>query len=226
MAGIGSRFVGLEKLPSRLSRFDVEAFFSLSSDDVASIKARFRSDRHVGVALQLVFLRATGRTLDRLAVLAVDTHGYTHVGMAFAKLLHFDLCPRLKSLPERKLYIPRDLDVPDTLEPVVAREVSWRPIELGWNELVRAAASLKSGRVSAVVLMQRLGSAAKEICCIERPTASASCCARCTYATTSRSRPSGVRSISCSTAASRCTSCRARSTSVGSLRNAGAAPTR
>ena len=98
---------------------------------------------------------------SRLTLLAVDTHGYTHVGMAFAKLLHFDLCPRLKSLPERKLYLPRDLEVPDNLEPVVAREVSWRPIEQGWDELLRAAASLKSGRVSAVVLMQRLGSSAQ-----------------------------------------------------------------
>lgn len=67
MVGIGSRFVGLERLPSRLSTFDAEAFFSLTTEDVAAIKARFRSDRHVGVALQLVFLRASGRTLDRLA---------------------------------------------------------------------------------------------------------------------------------------------------------------
>lgn len=97
----------------------------------------------------------------RLTLLAVDTHGYTHVGMAFAKFLGFDLCPRLKSLAERKLYIPRDFEVPDNVEAPVAREVSPRPIALGFDEMRRAAASPKTGCVSAVVLMQRLGRAAQ-----------------------------------------------------------------
>ena len=39
--------------------------------------------------------------------LAVDTHGYTDFAMALARLLGFDLCPRLKELKQRRLYVPR-----------------------------------------------------------------------------------------------------------------------
>ena len=38
--------------------------------------------------------------------LAVDTHGYTDFAMALARLLGFDLCPRLKELKQRRLYVP------------------------------------------------------------------------------------------------------------------------
>jgi TnpA family transposase len=96
-----------------------------------------------------------------LARLAVDTHGYTYPGMAIAKLNGFDLCPRLRDLAERKLYLPRRMDTPDGLEPVVVSDVSLRAIRKGWGDLLRVAASIHSGRVSASVALQRLGSAAQ-----------------------------------------------------------------
>lgn len=83
MVHIGLRFVGLERLPARLSRFDAESFFSLTTDDIQAIRQRFRSDRQVGAALQLVFLRAAGRSLDRLAV--VPKALLTHIGDALGK---------------------------------------------------------------------------------------------------------------------------------------------
>ena len=39
----------------------------------------------------------------RLSMLKVDSHGYTLAGMARAKILGFDLCPRLRALAARKL---------------------------------------------------------------------------------------------------------------------------
>ena len=51
--------------------------------------------------------------VDRLERVAVDTHGFTHFAMALAKLVGFDLCPRLAKLKKRKLYLPRGLDVPE-----------------------------------------------------------------------------------------------------------------
>jgi TnpA family transposase len=39
--------------------------------------------------------------------LAVDTHGYTDFAMSHARLLGFDLCPRLKELKQRHLFVPR-----------------------------------------------------------------------------------------------------------------------
>jgi len=71
------RFVGAEQLPRHLSEFDVEQFFRLLPDDVLAIRDRFRADRRLGPALQLVFLRASGRPLDRFA--AVPKHLLRHL---------------------------------------------------------------------------------------------------------------------------------------------------
>ena len=67
MRPIHLRFVGATELPKSLSDFDVEHSFRISAADIAAIRERFRADRRLGVALQLVFLRATGRPLDRAA---------------------------------------------------------------------------------------------------------------------------------------------------------------
>ena len=48
--------------------------------------------RQAGAAIEGVVRQTAVATLERLAV---DTHGYTDFGMAIAKLLGFDLCPRL-----------------------------------------------------------------------------------------------------------------------------------
>src|SRR2546428_11101346 len=62
------RFVGTDELPKSLSEFDVQQFFYLTPDEIAAIHGRFRADRRLGPALQLVFLRASGRPLDRFSV--------------------------------------------------------------------------------------------------------------------------------------------------------------
>lgn len=61
------RFIGVENLPSRLSEYDVREAFALSHDDVAAVCDRFRHDRRVAAAIQMLFLRASGRPLDRFA---------------------------------------------------------------------------------------------------------------------------------------------------------------
>ena len=61
------RFIGFENLPSRLSEHDVREAFALSQDDVAAVCDRFRHDRRVAAAIQMLFLRASGRPLDRFA---------------------------------------------------------------------------------------------------------------------------------------------------------------
>ncbi|CAN7557219.1 MULTISPECIES: DUF4158 domain-containing protein [unclassified Variovorax] len=61
------RFIGAETLPSRMSELDVQQFFSLSKDDISAVCERFRDDRRVAAAIQLLFLRASGRPMDRFA---------------------------------------------------------------------------------------------------------------------------------------------------------------
>lgn len=140
MPGLEFRFVGQDRLPTRLSEFDVERYFALTESDIAALNERFRRDRRAGAAIQL--------------------HGYTNVGMAIANLLGFDLCPRLRNLAERKLYLPRTIAAPEGLEAIVVPEISFKAICEGWDELLRLVASIHSGRVSATVAPQRFGSAA------------------------------------------------------------------
>jgi TnpA family transposase len=119
------------------------------------------NERQAGVAIEGVeqFNRVEDRI--RLSLLCVDTHGWTNVGMGLAKLLGFDLCPRLRDLVERKLFLPHPFSIPEELEAVVDRRVSLRAVERGWEDLLRLAASIRTGRVSAALALQRLGSAAR-----------------------------------------------------------------
>ena len=55
-------------LPARLSKFDVEQYFTLTKADVLALCERFRADRRVPAAILLLHLRASGRPLDRVAV--------------------------------------------------------------------------------------------------------------------------------------------------------------
>jgi TnpA family transposase len=119
------------------------------------------NERQAGAAIAGVVHHNNTEERIRLELLSVDTHGYTNVAMAVAKLLGFDLCPRLRDLSERKLYLPRKLDAPEELERVLVKEVSLTAIRKGWDELLRLVASIRSGRVSANVALQRFGSAAQ-----------------------------------------------------------------
>src|SRR3954451_18021938 len=80
--------------------------------------------------------------------------------MALAKVVGFDLCPRLANLKKRKLYLPRGLDVPTVLRPCVAETVSRRAVARGWEGFLRLAASVKHGWDSAAAALARYGSAA------------------------------------------------------------------
>jgi TnpA family transposase len=114
--------------------------------------------RQAGAAIEGVVRQTAAVTLERLAV---DTHGYTDFGMAMGKLLGFDLCPRLSHLRDRRLHVPRDVSVPPSLAAVVAPDVSLQHVEAGWDQLIRVAASIEGGWISAVLALTRFGSAAR-----------------------------------------------------------------
>jgi len=66
------------------------------------------NERQAGVAIEGVIRQEKLETSQ----LAVDTHGYTDFAMSHARLLGFDLCPRLKELKQRHLFVPRGTKVP------------------------------------------------------------------------------------------------------------------
>lgn len=81
--------------------------------------------------------------------------------MALARLLGFDLCPRLRDLAERKLYLPPGLEVPEGIDRATVKRLSLKAIHAGWDELLRVAASIRIGKISAELALRLLGSAAQ-----------------------------------------------------------------
>ncbi len=115
------------------------------------------NERQAGVAIEGVVRQDPTETSQ----LAVDTHGYTDFAMALARLLGFDLCPRLKELKQRHLYLPRGTAIPPEIATVCQANVDTALIEKHWDALVHLAASVMSGNASAVAALARFGSAAR-----------------------------------------------------------------
>ncbi len=138
-------------IPSIGSYTHVSDFWSIIYDQPIVL-----NERQAGAAIEGA-VRQEEIELERLAV---DTHGWTHFAMGLAKVLGFDLCPRLKRLSDRQLHVPRGFHVPTELLAVVALDVSTRSIKKQWDDYVRIAASVETGQTSAVIALARYGSAA------------------------------------------------------------------
>jgi TnpA family transposase len=93
--------------------------------------------------------------------LAVDTHGHTDFAMALAKLLGFELCPRLKALKDRHLFLPRGTAIPESVQEICNASVDLSRIEAHWEQIIHLVASVHSGHTSAVNVTARFGSAAR-----------------------------------------------------------------
>jgi TnpA family transposase len=115
------------------------------------------NERQAGAAIEGVVRRERVEASQ----LAVDTHGHTDFAMTLARLLGFDLCPRLKELKQRRLHVPRDFGVPAELASVCMPTIDIELIESHWDTLVHLAASVMSGQASAVAALARFGAAAR-----------------------------------------------------------------
>ena len=113
--------------------------------------------RQAGAAIE----GALHQKVADLQRLAVDTHGFTHFALATAKLLGFDLSPRLAGLAGRKLYLPAGVRVPEALEARVERMKPSRLAREGWDGLLHLVASLEAGYGSPTTIIERHGSAAQ-----------------------------------------------------------------
>lgn len=117
------------------------------------------NERQAGAAIEGA-VRQREVEIERLAV---DTHGYTEFAMAIAKLLGFALCPRLKRLSERKLYVPsRMKNIPESLKDIVIPSISLKKVGEDWDNMVRLAASIETGHTTATVALARFGSASSD----------------------------------------------------------------
>jgi TnpA family transposase len=115
------------------------------------------NERQAGAAIEGVVRDERLET----AQLAVDTHGYTDVAMTLARLLGFDLCPRLKALKDRHLFIARGTAVPEAIRSICHARIDVQKIVAHWESIVHLVASVHSGHTSAVHALARFGSASR-----------------------------------------------------------------
>lgn len=91
-----------------------------------------------------------------------DTHGYTEVVMATAALLGFELAPRIKDIKDQTLYkIDRQQLYPN-LDPILSGTIKPNLIRTAWDETVRVIASIEDRIVSPSLVLNRLGSYARQ----------------------------------------------------------------
>ena len=62
-------YLGRRRIPRDLTAFELEAFFSFTAAECSAIRVRRdSSELHLGLALQVGFLRMSGRQLDKVGV--------------------------------------------------------------------------------------------------------------------------------------------------------------
>ena len=99
MSQLALKYIGADKLPAKLSEFELERLFSLTPEEIREIRSRFRRDHHVAAGVQLVFLRVAGRAFDAYEV--VPRALLAHLGRQVEQE-----APNIASL--RSLYRRRD----------------------------------------------------------------------------------------------------------------------
>ena len=75
-------FLGLRHLPREVTAFEIEVFFQFSAEEARIIEERRRPELKLGLALQIGFLRMSGRLLD--AVRMVPPLLWRHLGERFS----------------------------------------------------------------------------------------------------------------------------------------------
>ncbi len=104
-----------------------------------------------------------------------DTAGFTDHVFALCHLLgkHFE--PRIRDLPDKKLYTIEHPSTYKALFPIIGSRINLRSLEKNYTEVLRLACSIKSGTVTASLMLRKLAaqhnslsSALRELGRIER----------------------------------------------------------
>jgi len=87
-----------------------------------------------------------------------DTAGFTDHVFALCHLLGFRFAPRIRDLADKRLYVPGKFDRWATLSPLIGGSINTRLIERQFGEILRLAASIQQGTVTASLILRKLGS--------------------------------------------------------------------
>jgi TnpA family transposase len=97
-----------------------------------------------------------------IAVHHTDGGGVSDHVFALAHLLGFRFAPRIPNLAERRLYGFGPASNWPALAPFIAGRADERLITAHWDEVLRLAASVRTGTVSASLILKRLGAYPKQ----------------------------------------------------------------
>ena len=87
-----------------------------------------------------------------------DTGGYTDHVFAACSLLGYRFAPRIRDLPDKRLYAFTPSTAPAVIRPLIASRIRTDLIERNWPDLLRLAASMALGAVQPSAVLRRLAS--------------------------------------------------------------------
>jgi len=87
-----------------------------------------------------------------------DTSGFTDHLFALMHLLGFRFAPRIRDLADKRLYICGDAKQYPTLGSLIGDNINVKLIRTHWDEILRLAASIRQGTVTASLMLRKLGS--------------------------------------------------------------------
>ncbi|MBG6240173.1 TnpA family transposase [Mycetocola sp. CAN_C7] len=86
-----------------------------------------------------------------------DTAGFTDHLFALMQLLGYRFAPRIRNIGDTRLYTPSNGADLSTLTPLIGGTINTTTITAHWDEILRLAASVKTGTVTASLMMRKLG---------------------------------------------------------------------
>ncbi len=87
-----------------------------------------------------------------------DTAGFTDHVFALMHLLGFRFAPRIRDLGDTKLYVPGNIQDHPALRALIGGSLNIKHVRAHWDEILRLAASIKHGTVTASLMLRKLGS--------------------------------------------------------------------
>lgn len=87
-----------------------------------------------------------------------DTAGFTDHVFALMHLLGFRFAPRIRDLKDKNLYVPGNARAHPTLTSLVGGSINEKLIRTHWDEILRLAASIRQGTVTASLMLRKLSS--------------------------------------------------------------------
>lgn len=87
-----------------------------------------------------------------------DTAGFTDHVFALTHLLGYRFAPRIRGLADKRLYIPGKAENYPSLKPLIGGSINTTLIRAHWDDILRLSTSIKTGTVTASLMLRKLGS--------------------------------------------------------------------